>query len=47
MNNQIARIYQSNYLTDFDWMDKQKNIDVIIQKSYLKGYLLNQNFVDF
>ena len=45
MNEQIARVYQSNYLSDFESMEKQKNIDVKVQKSYLNGYLLNTNFV--
>ncbi len=45
MNEQIARIYQSNYLTDFESMEKQKSVDVKVQKTYLNGYLLNTNFV--
>jgi hypothetical protein len=45
MNEEIARLYHSNYLSDFEAMDKNTKIDVKVPKSYLKGYLLNNNFV--
>lgn len=45
MNEEIARIYQSNYFDDFNYMDKDKKLDFCIPRSYLKGYLLNNNFV--
>lgn len=45
MNDEIARLYHSNYLSDFEAMDKTKKIDVRVPKSYFKGYLLNNNFV--